>query len=159
MSIYPPYRPDSNFNDESRDFIVKINGEEAYVHRVYVDMHSVQSASMVAFDLDSPATIEIEYPLSFAWRYKIRPEGKIISPGIHNNDIVSSGETAVLLPGVHFIGGCSLNMKNDSSIFISGGAVLVGSIDCTNVKNVTEHGRNIRDNIFIGSFTDSVTFE
>lgn len=190
MSVYPSYIPDSNFNDESRDFKVKINGEEAYVHRVYVDMHSVQPSSMVAFDLTEPAEIEIECSISYAWRYKIRPEslnikshcenrrltftltepcnlsievnddifhnlhlfaqkpiprpeGRLISPGIHGDDIITCGETTVLLPGVHHIGGCTLKMKNDSALYISGGAVLVGSVDCTNVKNVKIYGNGM----------------
>ena len=62
MSVYPLYCCDSNFNDESRDFIVRVNGEEAFVHRVYVDMHCVQAASMVAFDLDKETEVEIEFP-------------------------------------------------------------------------------------------------
>lgn len=190
MSIYPFYHCDLNFNDESRDFTVRINGEEAFVHRVYVDMHSVQGASMVAFDLCGEMEIEIECNIAYAWRYKIRPEslnvrfdyenrkikfhldkpvsisvevnddivhnlhifaqkpilrpqGNLISPGIHGDEIINSGETAVLLPGVHFIGGCVLKMKENSSLYLCGGAVLVGSIDCTNLKNVKIYGNGM----------------
>lgn len=190
MSIYPSYIPDNNFNDQSSDFIVKINGKNAYVHRVYVDMHSVQSASLVSFDLTEPTEIEIECPISYAWRYKIRPEslniqsvcenrklkftltepcnlsievnddifhnlhlfaqkpisrpqGKLISPGIHGDDIISSHDATILLPGVHFISGCTLKMKSHSSLYISGGAVLVGNIDCTNLENVKIYGNGM----------------
>lgn len=190
MSIYPKYCCDSNFNDESRDFIVRINGEETFVHRVYVDMHSVQSASMVAFCIEGETEIEIEYPLNYAWRYKIRPEslnikfdynnrkikfkldkpvnisveinddivhnlhifaqsplprpsGALIAPGIHGNEISIENDCAILLPGVHFISGCSLKMKNNSSLYICGGAVLVGSIDCVNVSNVKIFGNGM----------------
>ena len=190
MSIYPLYRCDSNFSDESRDFIVRINGEETFVHRVYVDMHSVQGASMVAFDLDGETEIEIECNIAYAWRYKIRPEslnvkfdynnrkikfkidkpinvsieinddivhnlhlfaqkpiptpeGITVSPGIHGDDMIVSGKTTILLPGVHFIGGCVLKMKENSALYISGGAVLVGSIDCTDITNVKIYGNGI----------------
>ena len=190
MSVYPLYCCDSNFNDESRDFIVRVNGEEAFVHRVYVDMHCVQAASMVAFDLDKETEVEIECPFTYAWRYKIRPEslnvkfdysnrkikfklnkpvnisievnddivhnlhlfaqapikrpnGNEVSPGIHGDDIIVSGKTTVLLPGVHFIGGCTLRMKDNLALYISGGAVLVGSIECKNVNNVKIYGNGM----------------
>ena len=190
MSIYPSYCCDSNFNDESRDFTVRINGKETFVHRVYVDMHSVQGASMAAFDLNGETEIEIECNITYAWRYKIRPEnlnvkfdynnrkikfiidkpmnisievnddivhnlhlfaqtplptpeGIIVSPGIHGDDIIVSGKPTVLLPGVHFVGGCVLKMKENSTLYISGGAVLVGSIDCSNIKNVKIFGNGI----------------
>lgn len=182
MGIYPTYRCDNNFNDESRDFIVRINGEEAFVHRVYVDMHNVQPASAVMFDWEGKTEIEIECPIAFAWRYKIRPEslniqseqenrilkftldrpanlsievnddivhnlhifaqrpvprpdGKELQPGIHGGE-VQEGESLILLPGVHFISGCTLKMGSNSSLYLCGGAVLVGSIDCTGAENV-----------------------
>lgn len=190
MSLYPSYVCDSNFNDESRDFKVRVNGEEAFVHRVFVDMHAVQPASAVMFDLDSEAEIEIECPMSYAWRYKIRPEslgikyeyenrkirfkldkpanisvevnddivhnlhifaqkpiprppGREIPAGIHGADILQKGSAAVLLPGVHFIGGCQLDMESDTSLYICGGAVLVGSIQCKDVKNVKIYGNGM----------------
>ncbi len=190
MSIYPIYRCDSNFGDESKDFIVRINGEEAYVHRVYVDMHSVQPASAVMFDWEGETEIEVECPIAYAWRYKIRPEslgikheynnrvikftlsepsnisvevnddivhnlhifaqkpvpcpdGRKIAPGIHGDGIISEDSAAILLPGVHFIGGCLLRMKSNSTLYLSGGAVLVGSIECKNVENVNIIGNGM----------------
>lgn len=188
MSLYPTYCCDSNFSDESKDFIVRINGEQAYVHRVYVDMHSVQPASAVMFDICGETEVEIECPITYAYRYKIRPEalninfkqekrtikfiidrpvnlsveinddivhnlhifaqkpiprprGQEFSPGIHSEEI--SEGTAVLLPGVHFVSGCILKMKKNSSLYLCGGAVLVGSIDCTDVENVKIYGNGM----------------
>lgn len=190
MNIYPAYKCDSNFDDESRDFIVHINGEQAYVHRVYVDMHNVQQASAVMFDIEGESEIEIECPKTFAWRYKIRPESLDIKfdyfdrkikfkldkpvnisvevnddimhnlhifaqtpiprpegieaePGIHGDDMIVSGSTTVLLPGVHFIDGCVLKMKENSSLYLSGGAVLVGAINCTGLSDVRIYGNGI----------------
>lgn len=190
MSLYPTYTCDSNFNDESRDFIVRINGEEAYVHRVYVDMHNVQPASAVMFDFDGEAEIEIECLISFAWRYKIRPEslnikyeynnrkikfkidrpvnlsievnddivhnlhifaqkpiprpeGREINPGIHGDDILVPDSPAILLPGVHFVGGCIMKMKENSSLYLCGGAVLVGNIECKYTQNVKIYGNGM----------------
>lgn len=190
MNVYPSYELTTEFDDESRDFWVKVNGENAFVHRVFVDMHHVQPSSAVMFDVNGETEVEITYPVKFACNYKIRPastgikyeqngptikftinkpvnlsieinddiihnlhlfaqkpipcpDGVKFNPGIHGDELAIENGCAILLPGVHFVSGCSLKMKNNSSLYICGGAVLIGSIDCINVDNIKIYGNGM----------------
>ncbi len=45
--------------------------------------------------------------------------------------------------GVHFIGEGALKIPSDTDVFIEGGAIVIGSLVCENVKNVHIYGRGV----------------
>lgn len=75
------------------------------------------------------------------------PSGRQIAPGIHRGEDVApkNGETLVFLPGLHYIEETLLKAVNGCRIYLSYGAVVVGSIICENVSDVRIFGHGIID--------------
>lgn len=81
------------------------------------------------------------------------PNGKevlYLAPGFHKKDTLSNishldSEVKVIYfaPGMHTIEGVQLHIQSGKTVYIAGGAVVVGAIVCDRVENVTVKGRGI----------------
>ncbi|MGN1097709.1 MAG: glycosyl hydrolase family 28 protein [Clostridia bacterium] len=75
------------------------------------------------------------------------PEGRQIPPGVHRGEDVTpaEGETIVFMPGLHYVEETVLRAASGCGIYLSYGAVLVGSVVCENVSDVKIYGHGIID--------------
>ncbi|MGM0876520.1 MAG: glycosyl hydrolase family 28 protein [Bacillota bacterium] len=78
----------------------------------------------------------------------------VIEPGIHLPDEIVGlatepnaddeiPDTVYFGPGYHYLVGCQLNVPSGKTIYLDGGAVVVGSFVCDSVQDVTIRGRGI----------------
>lgn len=83
----------------------------------------------------------------FASEEESLPCGRRIERGIHRGEDIAprEGETLVFLPGLHYVEETILRAASGSRIYLSFGAVLIGSIVCENVSGVEICGSGIID--------------
>lgn len=86
---------------------------------------------------------------------------RVLKPAIHRAEDIyrllameeadSSGKprTIYFSPGLHYIEETTLHLPSDTTIYIAGGAVVVGSLVCERVENVVIRGRGI---LYLGDF-------
>lgn len=78
----------------------------------------------------------------------------VIEPGIHRkehlkalaqreNRMLSAPNVIYFAPGMHWIEETLLHIPSDTTVYLAGGAVLMGSLVCTHAENVTICGRGI----------------
>lgn len=122
----------------------------------------------IFFDLEGPAMISIEvngdrYHNLHLFAGEIEKnvpkingenvlyvEGSAQKPQVHNMDHIlksleeiQSEKILYFGPGLHFFEECVLRIPSNTSVYIAGGGVVVGSFVCDHVKNVRIYGRGV----------------
>lgn len=71
-------------------------------------------------------------------------------PSIHGGDALRDilcrmpkGRILYFEAGIHYIGECILKIPSDTDVYISGGAVIIGSLVCEDVRNIKIYGRGV----------------
>ena len=121
----------------------------------------------ILFQLERPENLSIEVNGDrfhnlhlFAGKTEEKPEwekdrtlflkGDLKRPSIHGGDALNhmlqempTGRIVCFEPGIHYIGECIWKLPSDTDVYISGGAVVIGSFVCEEVKNIRIYGKGV----------------
>jgi hypothetical protein len=194
------------------DFIVRarIPGEkwhDLFVYEVKVDMHQVNLASMVYFDMEGTIEVEVECqknvekvvirplsreissvhnknritftldrpqklsieingerfsnlhlfanPLEEGAPQTTDPDVLVIKPAIHRMEdiyrlaatpLASTGQIPKVIyftPGMHYLEETIMRIPSETTVYIAGGAIIVGSLVCDHAENIVIRGRGL----------------
>ncbi|MGO4371104.1 hypothetical protein AB4Z21_09935 [Paenibacillus sp. MCAF20] len=142
--------------------------EQVTIRPLSYDIPFEQQGNRVIFKLDRPRKLAIEvngerFANLHVFANKIDqappqptdPNVLMLKPAIHRTEDIyrlaatpneTSGkapDTIYFAPGMHYLEETLLRIPSGTTVYVAGGAVVVGSFLCDNVKNVTIKGRGI----------------
>ena len=146
-----------------------INIEEVAIRPLSYGLSFEQlEKNMITFTLDQPRKISIEVNGDrfhnlhlFANPFEDHPplindkNVFVVNPGIHRTEDILKGinnnekEVIYFTPGMHYLEEVLLDIPSGKTVYVAGGAVVVGSFACRHVENVTIRGRGV---VYLSSF-------